>query len=414
MIKHKQDLDIVVEYNEHNENSRELINSSEIENNSNEFAAKFTARFKEDLHFETSTSDAKKRKSPNDQSTNNAKMIKVEPESRNDIKCDFCSFSTFERSDLVLHVQKEHLTIDSDDDENQIQCDFCDFVATGKSQIDQHVKTKHFKCDLCDFVGTEESYLNDHIQKKHVNKHYYSNSIVSKDRHNFKKSNYKCGNCDFETDCKEKKCYHKKICLKNLNLKNFKCSYCGEDFTKKEGLIEHMTSVHNKERHYFDFKCLYCEFSGDNSRSVTEHVELCHKKSTENKVVLNQQSAIENWGAVLISYTEKDGKEYENVSCSKCKEIFQTKNEAYSHYEAVCGKDIDTPFGVKRTSVCKLCQASFSKTEYLQIHMEQDCHRITKPGKNDSYKTVKEHSEIETIKFCDFNCNSSSLYLILF
>ena len=101
---------------------------------------------------------------------------------------------------------------------------------------------------------------------------------------------------------------------------------------------------------------------------------------------------------MLISYTEKDGKEYENVSCSKCKETFGSKNEAYSHYEAICGKDIDTPFGVKRTSVCKLCQASFSKTEYLQIHIIEDCHKIRKPGKNDSYKTAKEYTEIETIK----------------
>ena len=48
------------------------------------------------------------------------------------------------RSDLVFHVQKEHLSIDSDDDENHnIQCDFCDFSATEKCQMDEHVKAKH-------------------------------------------------------------------------------------------------------------------------------------------------------------------------------------------------------------------------------------------------------------------------------
>ena len=91
---------------------------------------------------------------------------------------------------------------------------------------------------------------------------------------------------------------------------------------------------------------------------------------------------------MLISYTEKDGKEYENVSCSKCKETFGSKNEAYSHYEAICGKDIETPFGVKRTSVCKLCRATFSKTEYLQIHIE-DCHKIPRPCKKDFYTNPK-------------------------
>ena len=94
--------------------------------------------------IKTSTSGKQKRKGPNDQLSTKVKKTKVQPEQRKDLKCDFCAFSTSERSDLVFHVQKEHLSIDSDDDENHnIQCDFCEFSATEKSQMDEHVKAKH-------------------------------------------------------------------------------------------------------------------------------------------------------------------------------------------------------------------------------------------------------------------------------
>ena len=94
--------------------------------------------------IKSSTSGKQKRKGPSDQLSINVKKTKVQPEPRKDLKCDFCVFSTSERSDLVVHVQKEHLSIDSDDDENHnIQCDFCDFAATEKSQMDEHVKSKH-------------------------------------------------------------------------------------------------------------------------------------------------------------------------------------------------------------------------------------------------------------------------------
>ena len=91
--------------------------------------------------IENSTSGKQKRKGPNDQLSTKVKKTKVQPEQRKDLKCDFCAFSASKRSDLVFHVQKEHLSIDSDDDENQnIQCEFS---ATEKSQMDEHVKSKH-------------------------------------------------------------------------------------------------------------------------------------------------------------------------------------------------------------------------------------------------------------------------------
>ena len=67
--------------------------------------------------LKASTSTIQKRKGPSDQSSNNTKRTKVQLESRKDLKCNFCSFSTSERSELALHVGKKHLSINSDNDE---------------------------------------------------------------------------------------------------------------------------------------------------------------------------------------------------------------------------------------------------------------------------------------------------------
>ena len=101
--------------------------------------------------IEASTSNIQKRKSPSDQSLNKSKRTKVQLESRKDLKCDFCSFSTFERSDLVLHVQKGHLSINSDDDENHIQSEFI----TVKREPSSEISSEPFKHELSSNVHDE-------------------------------------------------------------------------------------------------------------------------------------------------------------------------------------------------------------------------------------------------------------------
>ena len=107
--------------------------------------------FDEVIELEASTSNIQKRKSPSDQSSNKSKRTKVQLESRKDVECDFCSFSTFERSDLVLHVQKEHLSINSDDDENHIQSEFI----TVKSEPSSEISSEPFKHELSSNVHDE-------------------------------------------------------------------------------------------------------------------------------------------------------------------------------------------------------------------------------------------------------------------
>ena len=63
--------------------------------------------------IKASTSTIQKRKGSSDQSSNKAKRTKVQLKSSKDLKCNFCNFSTSERSDLVFHFS-EHLSINSD------------------------------------------------------------------------------------------------------------------------------------------------------------------------------------------------------------------------------------------------------------------------------------------------------------
>ena len=74
-----------------------------------------------------------------------------------------------------------------------------------------------------------------------------------------------------------------------------------------------------------------------------------------------------------------------HYSCAVCKKEYKSYDQVYSHFEAVCGKDIK--FGtkpdemkVRKTVFCKHCPATFSKELYLSIHMGE-CHE------NDTYDT---------------------------
>ena len=103
------------------------------------------------IELEASTSNIQKRKGPSDQSSKKAKRTKVQLESRKDLKYAFCTFSTPERSDLVFHVQKEHLSINSDDDENHIQSEFI----TVKSEPISEISSEPFKHELSSNVDDE-------------------------------------------------------------------------------------------------------------------------------------------------------------------------------------------------------------------------------------------------------------------
>jgi len=267
---------------------------------------------------------------------------------------------------------------------------FVIFFATEKSQIKQHVKIKHFNCDLCDFVATEESYLKDHIHKNHEEIKVEDKSSENKiekikekrDWHDFKKSNWKCGHCDFETDCKEKKCYHKKICPSKK--KNFKCTDCGKDSTKKEGLIERMKSVHEKnkvedkssenkigktkekrDRHDFkksNWKCNICDFETNDKKGKYDH-----KKSTScppKKIVEINIAKV-----IKIETVDKPFVKCPSLNC----DYKTTEEEEFAkHIELVHKGNIIVPTvheGNKQFK-CSICDVRFAYKQNLKRHIE--------------------------------------------
>ena len=160
-----------------------------------------------------------------------------------------------------------------------------------------------------------------------------------------------------------------KICPPKM--KHFKCSDCGEDYTQKEDLIEHMKSVHNKKRFYRHFKCLYCEYSGKFEKIITEHIELCHPMELTqndkdiNKVVdkdidknVEKDVFKENGKIEALKIRASNGKAI-NVTCPICDLPFMNKEVMEKHIVAV-HKSINV--------ICPICDLPFMNKELMENH----------------------------------------------
>ena len=116
-----------------------------------------------------------------------------------------------------------------------------------KSELVEHKKIEHLECDKCTFKATRKSYFDVHILKEHLNKPNLSN-LASK---------WNCEFCGFRTRSAAKLNDHREKCS---IITTWYCSNCNDTFPNKQGLANHMESIHGKETGYMLRKCPHCEF----------------------------------------------------------------------------------------------------------------------------------------------------------
>ena len=176
-----------------------------------------------------------------------------------------------------------------------------------------------------------------------------------------------------------------KICP--LKIKHFKCSYCGEDYTQKEDLIDHMKSAHNTERFYQDLKCLYCEYIGWSEKMITEHIELRHPmefaqnnkdvdKVVEKDVDIEKVDKIVNKTIKLRA----SNSEVINVTCPICDLPFMNKEIMEKHviavhdrkatYQEIYKKPTQSILAEPSIKIkCNFCDRTFKNDMILEHHM---------------------------------------------
>ena len=161
----------------------------------------------------------------------------------NSFKCDLCSYSVGQYSNL-----KKHKLIHSG--EKPFNCNLCDYRTTRYGSLKSHKLIhsgeKPFKCDLCDYSATQSGALKTH-KMIHLGE-----------------KPYKCDECGFSTTRSRNLNTHKLI---HSGEKPFKCSLC-EYSTAHYGYLKTHELIHSGKKPY---KCDLCDYSTAWLRALKTH-----------------------------------------------------------------------------------------------------------------------------------------------
>lgn len=272
-------------------------------------------------------------------------------------KCDQCDYSAFKKYELKKHQVKVHTV-----QERSFKCGHCeqDFTCANnlkRHKFNVHEKWKHHKCDHCEALFRSPGRLKEHIDAKHI-----PSTLKTKD--------IKCDICHKKFDKKdnlrthkyfihEEKDRHKcEICEKIFTRKNFfqshikvhlnkqikvKCNICGAELANLMDYMEHIKSLHFKEREFL-YKIL-----SYHSKPKTAKCDVCEKEFGEIGDLKKHMKYVHN--------------RIKNFTCDLCEKKFITSSTLKTHLKLIHKK------GTLNISKCNICEKDFSMRAGLITHM---------------------------------------------
>ena len=176
--------------------------------------------------------------------------------------CDKCGKEYSSIHDLNLHIRRVHHVYEISEDQKVKKCDQCDTEFKAAVDFDEHLKSVHkcdkdFKCKECDLAWTSHLSLELHYIESH------------------KKIMFCCNTCGYTT-------YQPAILQRHQRnthegKRDHVCHVCGQAFTKKFLLTDHLSVAHGIGE--CRFKCDYCGKSFMNLAAKKIHVEGVHEKN---------------------------------------------------------------------------------------------------------------------------------------
>ena len=137
-------------------------------------------------------------------------------------------------------------------------CEKCVFSTNYKHCLNQHVKNIHLKskdirCQLCSYSTNIPGSLTRHIKVTHLG---------------IKK--FLCRKCNYvaatSLDLDSHRNRHKEKELDQLN-----CMECSKSFISRQGLVKHVSVIHNKIRAH---KCSLCDFESSQQSNLNVHMRV--------------------------------------------------------------------------------------------------------------------------------------------
>ena len=157
------------------------------------------------------------------------KIIKLETNDIEHVKCNLCEFSTTSKKGMKTHIKRKHSVANKD--QVPVSCQLCDVVLESKREMKAHKKCHtyisqneeetEFKCAECDFIGQCEWTMQIHFSKNH------------------NKGNIECGLCDFEA--KDLECLEMHLTTCEI----YECANCVKSFKTLSEIRKHMIDEEN-------------------------------------------------------------------------------------------------------------------------------------------------------------------------
>ena len=232
---------------------------------------------------------------------------------------------------------------------------------------------------------------------------------------------YKCSTCgqDFTKRVKFKS--HVKMHWEKARGINYKCNKCDKAFSSNEALINHCV-VHEKGRS--SFKCDQCNKVFSHRSSLWRHVHEQHKRTRLFPCSQCDKVYFQKMRLTAHAKTHSDLREWK---CDLCEKVFITRgslNESGPFLCDLCGATYNKNSTLSRHCMnvhegiknyqCTYCGKMFSRNSLLKRHEEY--HTVPKPHQcnicggefrflYEYYSHVNEHRGIQQLKFSCIVCH---------
>eukprot|EP00736_Rhodelphis_marinus_P003830 Rmarinus@m.14057 len=168
-------------------------------------------------------------------------------------KCEYCTFTCANSSELVVHVYKSH---------KPFTCHLCDYATGHSGHLKQHIQQRHsqekpFKCKFCDYACVRKNSLDAHVRSKHTGE-----------------KPFKCDQCDYAAAQFFSLQLHMR--RKHTGDKPYTCPHCPYATTQSSHLKSHIRNRHFLEK---PFRCAHCHYAAATAANLQAHTKTKHREA---------------------------------------------------------------------------------------------------------------------------------------
>ena len=213
--------------------------------------------------------------------------------------CSSCPFSTNFLRAYVTHVKDAHnLPIEF------ARCSICEFSASSKAEMKEHLHTvhadlKHLRCQACDYMAPTVEDIAIHEKKTcgglqngedGTHFHYVFSDFPVR-------VIYQCDSCDFNQRKRERVVNHKRSVHEKIKL--HMCDLCSYTASKYNNLSRHIKAKHSDIK---DFTCNLCDFATSNKWNLNDHM----KKHQREEINISKYDINDPFGEKKVPLAYED------------------------------------------------------------------------------------------------------------